>query len=266
MSLLCQQRQREAIAHYREAEGIFVEMGDLANEMHAQRGLYECFWTINPDSAKAALDRFDLLKDSLYSNATAESLARYDAEFRSDWLHRENEQLRSRTTLYIIIGVALLLLIALAIWLWMHRRMHIREAALRATIAELRRGGQPDDDVLPVDDADTLSDADRDFLSQLVAIVKRDMEHGNVAVENIAGEMCLTRAQLNRRMKSIVGTTTHDYVMRIRMEQARLLLTSQNELSVAEVGFRCGFDNATSFSRAFRQIFGTSPSNYRAQH
>ena len=137
MSLLCQERQTEAIPHYREAESIFAGMGDLGNEMHAQRGLYESYWTLNTDSAKVALDRFDLLKDSLYSNATAESLARYNAEFGSDWLHKENEQLRSRTRKYVLIGMLLTLLLVGTTWWWMHRRMYLRESALQAIIRNI---------------------------------------------------------------------------------------------------------------------------------
>ena len=279
MALLCQQRQPEAIAHYREAESIFEEMGDLANEMHAQRGLYESYWTLKPDSAKMALDRFDLLKDSLYSNATAESLARFNAEFGTDWLHRENQQLRSRVRTFIIIGIALLLIVALIVWL-MRRRMHIREAALRATIAELQReqatdlAGSTDErsgstaepaDATAGPAADDLSDADRELLSRLVLLVKREMSQTDISVEALASELYITRGQLNRRMKAITGLTTQQYVMRVRMEQARLLLTSHTDLPVSEVAYRCGFADPASFSRAFRQTFGTSPSQYRHQ-
>ena len=86
MSLLCQERKSEAIPYFKEAAGLFSKMGDLYNEIHSHRGLYESYWTINPDSAKIELDYFDLLKDSLYMHSTAEALSRYNAEFglRSD--------------------------------------------------------------------------------------------------------------------------------------------------------------------------------------
>ena len=291
MALLCQQRQPEAIAHYREAESIFEEMGDLANEMHAQRGLYESYWTLNPDSAKLALDRFDLLKDSLYSNATAESLARFNAEFGTDWLHRENEQLHSRVRTYIFIGIGLWIAITVCL-LWLRRRMKIREAALRATIAELQRQQRAEaqeleatsdaanastsdaanvsssDAASATTDAtaiaeDDLSAADRELLSRLVLLVRRDMSQADISVEALASELCITRGQLNRRMKAITGLTTQQYITRVRMEQARLMLTSHPELPIAEVAFRCGFADPTSFTRAFRQTFGIAPSQFK---
>ena len=146
----------------------------------------------------------------------------------------------------------------------MRRRMHIREAALRATIAELQRGQEATDGE-QAETTDELSDADRELLSRLVLLVKRDMRQADISVESLASELCITRGQLNRRMKAITGLTTQQYVMRVRMEQARLLLTSHSDLPVSEVGYRCGFADPASFSRAFRQTFGTSPSHFRNQ-
>lgn len=263
MALLCQQRQQEAIPCYREAEKIFVEMGDLGNEMHAQRGLYESYWTLNPDSAKLALDRFDLLKDSLYSSASADAMARYNAEFGTDWLHRENEQLRARTRTLVLLGTLLTLLLVAAIWWWMRRRMHLREAALRAIIEDLQ--GERTQNAEAEDADDGLSEADREFLSRLVALVRRDMMQPEHSVESLAAGMCITRGQLNRRVKALTGITTQQYVMRIRMEQARLLLTGHPDKPVSEVAYECGFSDPASFSRAFRGTFGVSPTQYRSQ-
>ena len=269
MSLLCQERQTEAIPLYREAEQIFVEMGDLANEMHAQRGLYESYWTLNPDSAKFALDRFDLLKDSLYSNATAESMARFNAEFGNDWLHKENEQLLSRARVYIIIGIVLALLLALGVWLWMRRRMRRREAALRAIIEALQQSETDTLDKLETPEqtaqpSDALSPEDRQFLARIVTFVRNNMEQTDISVESLASDLCITRGQLNRRVKAVAGITTQQYVMRIRMEQARLLLSSHTDLPISEVAYRCGFSDPASFTRAFRKLYGTSPTQYRA--
>lgn len=263
MTMLCQKRPQEAVPYYREAEQIFVEMGDLSNEMHAQRGLYESYWTLDPDSAKLALDRFDLLKDSLYSSASAEAMARYNAEFGSECLHKENEDLRTRTRMYVIIGIFLALLLTCGVWGWMRRRMHLREAALQAIIENLQDEKCESPASASVEDA--LPPADRQFINQLVALVKRDMVQTDLSVESLASELCMTRGQLNRRVKSITGITAQQYVMRIRMEQARLLLTSQPDIPVSEVSYRCGFSDPSSFTRAFRQIFSVSPSQYRIE-
>ena len=269
MSLLCQERQAEAIPHYREAESIFVEMSDLGNEMHAQRGLYESYWKMNPDSAKIALDRFDLLKDSLYSNATAESMARYNAEFGTDWLHKENEQLRSRTRVYIIIGILLCLLLVVGVWGWMRRRMHLRETALQAIIDGLRQEKTAErtaEAQAPASRSVGISEEERRFLDRLVGIVRNHLIQGErITVESLASDMCMSRSNLNRQVKSLTGATTQQYLMRIRMEQARLLLETRTDLSITDVADLCGFEELSTFSRAFSSTFGISPTQYRKQ-
>lgn len=111
MTLLSQERETEAVPYYREAARMFVSLGDMRNEMHARRGLYESLWTSCPDSAKIELDRFNELKDSLYSNATAESLARYHAEFGTDQLRMENEAQRHRAHTYLWMGILFVILL-----------------------------------------------------------------------------------------------------------------------------------------------------------
>jgi transcriptional regulator GlxA family with amidase domain len=67
---------------------------------------------------------------------------------------------------------------------------------------------------------------------------------------------------LNRRIKNITGETTQHYVQNLRLEQARHLLQT-TQMSVSEIGYRCGFEDATSFSRAFKRSFGQSPTQYK---
>ena len=43
-------------------------------------------------------------------------------------------------------------------------------------------------------------------------------------------------------------------------------LLKNTKMPVAEVGASVGYDNQLHFSRAFRNIFGISPKNYRDNH
>ena len=269
MALLCQERPLEAIPYYREAATIFVAMGDMHNEMHSRRGLYESFWGHYPDSAKVELERFNELKDTLYNNATAESLARYNAEFGTDLLRSENAAQRARMRRIIIISIVAALFLIMLVWWLMWRRLKMREAALQTTIQQLQEietTPVASDSEAAASSDETgnqgLTQSDKLFLAQLVKLVMRDISQRNLSIETLASDMCVTRGHLNRRVKAITGITTQQYVIRIRMEYARLLMKQSPELSIFEISCQCGFDDATSFSRAFRRAFGQSPSNY----
>lgn len=268
MALLSQERPLEAILYYREAADLFVRMGDKHNEMHARKGLYESFWSQYPDSAKMELDRFNDLKDTLYNQATAESLARYNAEFGSDWLQQENEIQRARTRIAILCGIGGMLLLAVLVWIYMHRRMKLREAALNTIIRQLRDAAGHAEDVKEEAVADLqeeklLSRSDKEFLNKVVTFVIKRVGQNDASIESLASDMCITRGYLNRKLKTITGMTAQQYVQRIRMEQARLILESRTEVTVMDLAMQCGFEDSTSFTRAFRRVFGKTPSQYR---
>ena len=260
MAILQQYREADALPCFREAADIFSDMGDMGNEMHARRGLYECLRKSDPEAAHRELDRFDLLKDSLYSNATAESLARYNAEFGAEWLQRENAA--QRRTLWIL-GATLLLLcgVAVGVWLYMHRRYQVREEALRIIIDQLRHDA---DDAFDTDaDVVRTAPSNHELLSHVVAYVMANLPKGDLSLEGLAAELNISRSQLNRRIKLLTGVTAQQYVLQVRLEHARLLLQEHPGMSVAEIGFQCGFESAASFSRAFRRAFGVAPSQFR---
>jgi AraC-like DNA-binding protein len=47
------------------------------------------------------------------------------------------------------------------------------------------------------------------------------------------------------------------------MERAAKLLTMSSDMSVSQVAMRCGYEETTSFTRAFRKAYGVPPSQYK---
>lgn len=274
MALLSQDRDREAVTYYRQAAAIFSEMGDLGNELHSHRGLYEALWTINPDSAKIELDRFDLLKDSLYSVATAESLAKFNAEFDNEWLQHENESLSGANRRNIIIGLSLMVLLLLAAWALISRLRRRHQQQMQALIREidlLREVNQPVqtqvtmDEYQPVEpseETDTPSDEDRSFLMQVIEAVYDGMPKGEFSVDTIASKVNMSVSTLRRRLLSAAGKSPKAYIQAIQMERAIQLLDEQ-DLTVAQIANLCGFSETSNFSHTFKRVYGCTPSQYR---
>jgi len=59
-----------------------------------------------------------------------------------------------------------------------------------------------------------------------------------------------------------IGVPPHDFMLSCRLDTARRLLR-ERELSIKEIAGRCGFGNASDFSRFFRSRTGISPSDYQ---
>lgn len=63
------------------------------------------------------------------------------------------------------------------------------------------------------------------------------------------------------------GTTFNTELMRIRLERSAEMLRDPRfeSLSVMDISLRCGFSDASHFSKRFRASFSTSPASYRQQ-
>ena len=264
MSLLCQERQQEAIPYYREAADLFSKMGDLYNEIHSHRGLYESYWTLNPDSAKIELDYFDLLKDSLYTHATADALSRYNAEFGNDQLLQENAQVRQAHRRTIVIGIVLILLIALAAWLIVIRNRRRWQKQMQELVKEIERlKAKSETAEQPETTEEVQSNEERHFLMRVIEAVNAAMPTGNFGVEQIASELNMSVQTFRRRLQDAAGESPKAYIQAIQMEKAARLLSDRLDMPVSKVANLCGFDETSSFGHTFKRIYGCSPSEYR---
>ncbi|MGN1245068.1 MAG: helix-turn-helix domain-containing protein [Muribaculaceae bacterium] len=261
--LLQQRRQAEAIECYREAAQIFGNMGDLYNLVHSHRGLYEAYWDIDRDSARVELDRFNALKDSLYSHATAESLARYSAEFDNTQLRAENQ--RRHTWLVVVVAVALTLLVAFVLvirFVTRRHRLHIQELISRVEAIENAQDGKSKENVTHHDTP--ASDTDG-FLNSVIKEVERGLSSGEIGVAQIAQRLNMSEQTFRRRMTEVTGKSPKVFISAIQMEHASHLLTTNSQMPMSEIATQCGFSDAETFSRAFKRVYGCAPTHYHAE-
>ena len=85
----------------------------------------------------------------------------------------------------------------------------------------------------------------------------------NIDLDNISDEAYFSKFHFIRLFKTIYGKTPHQYLTRVRIENAKELL--QNEISVSDVCFAVGFDSISSFTALFKRYTKLSPSEYSRQ-
>jgi AraC-like DNA-binding protein len=84
-----------------------------------------------------------------------------------------------------------------------------------------------------------------------------------IDLDNIADEAYFSKFHFIRLFKSIYGKTPHQYLIRVRIENARLLLAKQTPVS--DACFSVGFDSVSSFTGLFKKVVGITPSAYQQQ-
>ena len=82
----------------------------------------------------------------------------------------------------------------------------------------------------------------------------------DLSIDTIASEFFISKYYLMRKFKNQIGSSIHNYVVQKRLILARSLIS--NGLSMSSVCSRCGFNDYSSFVRAFKKVYGVSPSNY----
>lgn len=81
-----------------------------------------------------------------------------------------------------------------------------------------------------------------------------------IDVDDIADEACFSKYHFIREFKKIYGRSPHQYLIFVRMENAKRLLRAPR--SVAEVCAGVGFESIGSFSTLFKRTTGFTPSEY----
>lgn len=67
----------------------------------------------------------------------------------------------------------------------------------------------------------------------------------------------------HRLFSYILKETPLEFVNRMRLEKAKLMLAHRKNDSVTQIALACGFSSSAAFARAFRKQFSTTPTHFR---
>ena len=109
-----------------------------------------------------------------------------------------------------------------------------------------------------------MGDLDQQFLRKFTSYVDAQFADQNLTVERLSEEFGLSRVQLFRKTKALLGDSPNDFIQHIRLKKAGQLLR-ESQLTVAEIAYQTGYSSPGYFATAFRGKYGCSPSEWREQ-
>ena len=107
-----------------------------------------------------------------------------------------------------------------------------------------------------------LEQGDKEFLNALVNAVEDNLAETDLDASKLEDILCISKMQLYRKLKSLAGMTPSEFIKRIRLKHAAVLLQN-SKLNVSEIFYLTGFNNKSYFFREFKKIYHLAPNDYR---
>jgi two-component system response regulator YesN len=89
--------------------------------------------------------------------------------------------------------------------------------------------------------------------------------HEDITLQHISERFFLSREYISRKFKQELEENISDYIGRIRIEKAKLLLLNPH-LRIVQISEMVGYQDEKYFSKVFKKIIGVSPNQYRKQN
>ncbi|MBA2938987.1 response regulator [Paenibacillus sp. CGMCC 1.16610] len=98
-------------------------------------------------------------------------------------------------------------------------------------------------------------------IEQVIQFVEKSMPR-DVTLNEAAAKVHLNPSYLSQMFKQKTKVNFGDYVLNLRMEEAKKLL-SQTSLRITEISDRLGYTDVSYFGNAFKRVSKLTPSQYR---
>lgn len=102
------------------------------------------------------------------------------------------------------------------------------------------------------------------ILAKIAKVIEDNISDPDLNVNLLCEKCDLPNKQLYRLIKKYMGIAPLDYIRRVRLQKAAVLL-SQQRFTVSEISYMVGFKTPSYFARCFQNQYGVTPSQYRSE-
>ncbi|WP_031443045.1 MULTISPECIES: hybrid sensor histidine kinase/response regulator transcription factor [Arenibacter] len=106
--------------------------------------------------------------------------------------------------------------------------------------------------------SDNTTSLDKEFINNVLGYINDNISDEKLNVENLAGELLLSRSKLYRKIKALTGDTATEFIRKIRLQKARQLI-EQTDHTIGEICYMVGFSSPSYFTKCFKDHFGILP-------
>ena len=103
---------------------------------------------------------------------------------------------------------------------------------------------------------------DRKFISEFTSLIESNLANEDLSVDDIYKGLGISKIQLYRKTKALLGFSVNDYILSVRLQKAKYLLMNE-DLTISEVAYKVGFSTQAYFSTVFKSKFSVTPSEFK---
>lgn len=103
---------------------------------------------------------------------------------------------------------------------------------------------------------------DKEFMNNVLNYINENINDEKLNVENLAGELLLSRSKLYRKIKALTGDTANEFIRKVRLEKAKQIIET-TEYTISEVCYKVGFSSPSYFTKCFKDYFEFLPTEVR---
>ena len=108
----------------------------------------------------------------------------------------------------------------------------------------------------------SIAEEDQAWLENLEKVILEFLSDSRFNMDFLGDQMSMSRRQLQRKIKKLVGLTPKEYINEVRLHEARNLLESGKVKMVKIAASKVGYTDPQYFSAQFKERFGKVPSAY----
>ena len=106
-----------------------------------------------------------------------------------------------------------------------------------------------------------INSVDEKFIEKLQKILDKNLSNSEYTAENFAAEIGMSRMQLHRKLKSLLGVSSTEFLRNERLKVGAELLKKGNG-NISEIAYSVGFSDVSYFSKCFKEMFQCTPTEY----
>lgn len=114
-------------------------------------------------------------------------------------------------------------------------------------------------------DTVTTNSLDKTILDKALGHVQDNLKNPDYSVEKFSADMCMDRTGLYRKLMALTGLSPTAFIRNIRLKRAVALLL-KTQMPITVVAEETGFNSVSYFTKCFHEVYGKTPSQYRAEH